>query len=96
MRFIVSLIQFIEHVKEILHISSTLRRFVIFSTYSVTIGIGSYRWYSTQKSENLFVSNFLIFVNPLANQTWVLLRVKSRKSSHCAAKHSHRMGIISK
>ncbi len=88
------LIQPIHHIKEVLHVSHVLRWKVVLPSNTVPIGISSQCWYVTQQPVNLFIPQFLILVDVLPGQTWVLLGVEGGQSGHSGTEHPHRVCII--
>jgi hypothetical protein len=59
------------------------------------VGVGSQRGHIAQQPVNLLIPELPIFVDILAGETWVLLGMESRQSSHSRAEHAHRMRIVS-
>lgn len=61
------LVEFVQHVEEVLDIADILSRYVVLSAYSMSIGIGSQCGDITQNTINLLIPDLFVFVYGLAD-----------------------------
>lgn len=95
MRLELSLIELIKHEEEVLNVSCVFMGFIIFSSDSVAVGVGSDGRHTSEQAINLLVSDLLVLVDSLADKRRVLLGMEGRESSDSRAEHSHGMSVIS-
>ena len=76
MRFEGCFVQSVKHVEEVFNVSKVFRWHVVLSSDSMSVSVGGYSWNFSQKSVDLLVSDFPIFVDSFSSQGRVLLRMK--------------------
>ena len=75
-RFEVALVEVVEHVEEVLHITGVLMGFVVFAANSVAVRIGCDCGDTSQQAVDLLIADMLVLVHTLTHQRWVLLWVE--------------------
>ena len=94
MRVVVSLVEVVQHVKEIFDVGESFLGHVVGPADAVAVGLGSNCGCAAQQTVDLFVAGLLVLVDVLSRQSRVGTGMHGAHGGHRRDEHAHRVRVV--